>query len=102
MRKKKIIKRRLLKPDEVYSSVIVSQCINYLMEDGKKGVAERILYQAAKIIEESLKESFSIILDKAVNNVKPSLEVRSKKRGASTQRMPVKVGDKRAIDLALR
>ena len=102
MRKKKKLKKHLIKPDGIYSSVIVSQSINYLMEDGKKRVAERILYQAAKIIEEEENKPFPIILDEAVNNVKPSLETKSRKRGASTQRVPVKVEEKRALTLALR
>jgi small subunit ribosomal protein S7 len=102
MRKKKIIKRNLVKPDENFSSVIVSQLINYVMRRGEKRKAKNIVYWAASEIEKSTSMPFLTVLEGAITNVRPSLETKSRKRGASNQRIPVKVEEKRALILALR
>jgi len=102
MRKKKKIKRHLIKPDEKFSSVIVSQLVNYVMRKGEKRTAKNIVYQAASEVEKNVSTPFLAVLEGAITNVRPSLETKSRKRGASTQREPVKVEEKRALTLALR
>jgi small subunit ribosomal protein S7 len=102
MRKKKKIKKHLIKPDEKFSSVIVSRLINYVMRKGEKRTAKNIVYQAASEVEKIVSMPFLTVLEGAIVNVKPSLETKSRKRGASTQREPVKVQEKRALILALR
>ncbi|CAG8604625.1 11902_t:CDS:10 [Ambispora leptoticha] len=89
-------------PDENFSSVIVSQLINYVMRKGEKRIATNIVYRAATEVEKSTSMPFLTVLEGAITNVKPSLETRSRKRGGSTQRIPVKVEEKRALTLALR
>ena len=102
MRKKKIIKRRPIKPDKKFSSTVVNQLINYVMRKGEKRLAARIVYQAADEVEKNTSAPFLTILEGAIANVKPSLETRSRKRGGSTQRVPMKVEERRALTLALR
>jgi small subunit ribosomal protein S7 len=102
MRKKKKIKKHLIKPDEKFSSVIVSQLINYVMRKGEKRTAKNIVYQAASGVEKIASMPFLTVLEEAITNVKPSLETRRRNWGASTQRVPVKVEEKRALTLALR
>lgn len=92
----------MLKPDENFSSVIVSQLINYVMRRGEKRIAANIVYQAASEVEKSTSTPFLTVLERAIVNVKPALETRSRKWGGSTQRVPVKVEEKRAVTLALR
>jgi small subunit ribosomal protein S7 len=102
MRKKKVIKRHPVKPDKKFASNIVSQLVNKIMKGGEKRKATKIVYQAAQIIEENTSSPFLTILSGALENVKPSLETRSRRMGGSKQRIPVKVEEKRAVTLALR
>lgn len=94
MRKKRIIKHRKLD--------IMSQLTNYLMRKGKKSLAINIVRRTANEVEKSTSTPFLTILEGAITNVKPSLETKSRRRGASKQRIPVKVEERRALTLALR
>lgn len=94
MRKKRIIKHRKLD--------IMSQLTNYLMRKGKKTLAINIVHRTATEVEKSTSTPFLTILEGAIANVKPSLETKSRRRGASKQRIPVKVEERRALTLALR
>jgi small subunit ribosomal protein S7 len=92
-----------LRPDPRYSNVLVSKFINCLMYDGKKSVATRIFYGAMNIIEKKVKDASPLeVFEQAVQNVKPSIEVRSKRVGGSNYQVPIPVNRKRQQSLAIR
>ena len=101
MRKRRAVKRDIL-PDPIYKSKIVAKLINTIMLDGKKGTAERILYDAFNIIKEKTNEDPMEVYNKALENVSPLLEVKSRRVGGSNVQVPVEVSDDRAQALALR
>ena len=100
-RRRKIEKREIL-ADPKYNSVLVSKFINCLMGRGKKGIAERVLYSAIDIIQEKTKKDGIEVFNKAVNNVQPLIEVRSRRVGGATYQVPVEVRSKRKTALAIR
>ncbi len=101
MRKRRAVKRDVL-PDPIYKSKVVTKLINQIMQDGKKGTAEKILYQAFDIIKEKTGEEPIEIYQKALNNVKPLLEIKSRRVGGSNVQVPIEVTDERSQALALR
>lgn len=101
MRKRRAIKRDVL-PDPVYNSKVVTKLVNQIMLDGKKGTAQRILYEAFDIIKEKTGEEPIEIYNKALENVKPALEVKSRRIGGSNYQVPIEVSDDRSQALALR
>ena len=93
---------RKIYPDPKYRSVVVSKFINSIMYDGKRSTAEKILYEALDKIKEKGKEDPIKVFNHAINNVKPNLEVRSRRVGGATYQVPVEVKSKRAQALAIR
>ena len=92
-----------LKPDAVFNSKLVSKFINCLMWDGKKSVAEKIFYGAMEIVDKKIKDESPLeVFEKAINNVKPMIEVRSKRVGGSNYQVPMQVTPKRQQSLAFR
>jgi small subunit ribosomal protein S7 len=92
-----------LKPDVVYGSKLVSKFTNNLMRKGKKGLAEKILYNSLQLVKKKLPDKEPIeVLEVAVNNVKPIMEVRSRRIGGATYQVPVEVPRKRQLSLAFR
>lgn len=91
-----------LKPDPVYESKLITRLINKIMQDGKKSLAEGIVYDALEIIGEKTGEEPMIIFENAVDNVQPKLEVRPRRVGGATFQVPMEVDDERGISLALR
>ncbi|GIU84348.1 MAG: 30S ribosomal protein S7 [Acidimicrobiales bacterium] len=94
--------RRELPPDPVHGSVLVTQLINKVMLRGKKSLAERIVYSALDTAGARTGEEPVQLLRRAVENVKPQLEVRSRRVGGATYQVPVEVRPRRATTLALR
>ncbi len=94
--------RRELVPDPVHGSVLVTQVINKVLLDGKKNTAERIVYGALDIVGEKTGGDAVAALKRAVDNVKPQLEVRSRRVGGATYQVPVEVRPRRATTLAVR
>ena len=94
--------RRALEPDAVYRSVLVSQLINKVLQRGKRSVAERIVYDAMSRIEQATSDEPVTTLKRAVDNVRPQLEVRSRRVGGATYQVPVEVPSRRATTLAVR
>ena len=94
--------RRELTPDPVYRSVLVTQLVNKILLQGKRSLAERIVYDALKIIEEKTGAEPISTLKRAIDNVKPPLEVRSRRVGGATYQVPVEVRPRRASTLAIR
>ena len=101
MRKRRAVKRDVL-PDPIYNSKVVTKLINQIMNDGKKGTAERILYEAFEIIKEKTGQEPIEVYEKALENVKPLLEVKSRRVGGSNVQVPIEVTDDRSQALALR
>jgi small subunit ribosomal protein S7 len=94
--------RRELSPDPLHRSLVVTQLVNKVMLSGKKSVAEKIVYDALGIIEQKTGEEPISTLKRAVDNVKPPLEVRSRRVGGATYQVPVEVRPRRANTLAIR
>jgi small subunit ribosomal protein S7 len=101
MRKRRAVKRDVL-PDPIYNSKVVTKLINTIMLDGKKGIAQTILYEAFDMVKEKTGEEPLTIFDKALENVKPSLEVKSRRVGGSNYQVPVEVTPARSQALGLR
>jgi small subunit ribosomal protein S7 len=101
-RRRKADKRDII-PDPKFNDRVLSRFINIVMNDGKKSIAEKIVYQALEIASNKLKEKNSLDLFKtALNNVKPGIEVRSRRVGGATYQVPVEVRNERALALAIR
>ena len=93
---------RPVEPDSTYRSRLVQQVINKVMADGKKSLAERTVYKALEVISERTSNDPVIALKKAVDNVRPLLEVRSRRVGGANYQVPVEVRPTRGTTLALR
>jgi small subunit ribosomal protein S7 len=94
--------RRDLTPDPVYRSLLVTQIVNKVLLRGKRSVAERIVYDALGIIEQRTGSEPIATLKRAIDNVKPPLEVKSRRVGGATYQVPVEVRPRRANTLAIR
>jgi len=93
---------RKIDPDPIYQSVLVAQIINKVLLKGKKGAARRIVYSAMDIVERRTGSDPLPTLKRAIDNVRPTLEVRSRRVGGSTYQVPVEVRPRRAQTLAVR
>jgi small subunit ribosomal protein S7 len=94
--------RRELHPDPVYRSLLVTQLMNKVMLRGKKSIAEKIVYDALKMVETKTGAEPIATLKRAIDNVRPPLEVRSRRVGGATYQVPVEVKPRRANTLAIR
>ena len=94
--------RRALTPDPIYHSVVVTQLVNKVLLDGKKSTAERIVYAALEGTRTKTGNDPVITLKRALDNVKPPLEVRSRRVGGATYQVPVEVRPRRATTLSIR
>jgi len=92
----------MAEPDQRYGSVLVSQLTNYLMEDGKKAVANRIVYGAMEKLAEQTKQPALTALETAINNAGPSMELKSRRVGGANYQVPIEVRPSRRIALSLR
>ena len=101
MRKRRAVKRDVL-ADPMYNSKLVTKLINRLMIDGKKGIAQTILYDAFDIVKEKTEQEPLSVLEKALENIKPALEVKSRRVGGANYQVPIEVSDDRSQALALR
>ncbi len=101
MRKRRAIKRDVL-ADPIYNSKVVTKLVNQIMLDGKKGTAQKILYEAFEIVEKQTGRPALDVYNDALENIKPALEVKSRRVGGSNYQVPVEVKDERAQTLALR
>jgi small subunit ribosomal protein S7 len=94
--------RRELMPDPIYRSVVVTQLVNKILQRGKRSTAEKIVYEALEIIQAKTGAEPIATLKRAVDGVKPQLEVRSRRVGGATYQVPVEVRPRRANTLAIR
>ena len=101
MRKRRATKRDVL-ADPIYNSKVVTKLVNHIMKDGKKGTAQNIIYDAFDIIKEKTGEDAMVVFNKANDNIKPALEVKSRRVGGANYQVPVEVKPDRAQALAFR
>ncbi len=100
-RRREVVKRKI-NPDPKFGDKLVAKFVNGLMERGKKSTAEHILYSALELVGERTKEEPLKVFKKAMDNVKPQLEVKSRRVGGATYQVPVEVGAARREALAMR
>ncbi|TET72489.1 MAG: 30S ribosomal protein S7 [Candidatus Aminicenantes bacterium] len=96
------IKKKKSKPDHYYSSTLVSKFINTIMKKGKKSLAEKIIYEAMERAKQKAKEDPLKMFEKAVENVRPLLETKSRRVGGATYQVPIEVAFNRSTSLAVR
>ncbi|WP_456307034.1 30S ribosomal protein S7 [Methanobrevibacter smithii] len=101
MRKRRAVKRDVL-ADPIYNSKLVTKLINQIMQDGKKGTAQKILYNAFDMIKEKTNQDPMEVFEKAMENIKPALEVKSRRVGGANYQVPIEVKPARSQALALR
>lgn len=94
--------RREVQPDAIYNNRLVTQLINKVLLDGKKSVAEGIVYGAFDIVAEKTGQDAISVFKKAMDNIRPTLEVKPKRVGGATYQVPMEVNSRRATTLAIR
>ena len=94
--------RREVAPDAVYNNRLVTQLINKVLLDGKKATAERIVYGAFDLVQQKTEQDPLSVFKKAMDNVRPTLEVKPKRVGGATYQVPMEVNSRRATTLAIR
>ena len=102
MSRKKRAPKRIFYPDSKYESFVLAKFINFIMQNGKKSTAEKIIYTALDQIKNKTKQDPIKIFNDAISNIRPNLEVRSRRVGGATYQVPVEVKTKRSQTLALR
>ncbi len=102
MPRRGLVFRREVNADPLYNSALVTKFINCMMFGGKRSVSQKIMYDAFRIVQEKTQEDPLKVFKKAVDNVKPSLEVKSRRVGGSNYQVPVEVNPSRRTSLALR
>ena len=100
--RRRAAQKRIVNPDAKYKNLTLAKLMNYLMLDGKKSVAEKVVYGALDIVEDKLKQDgLEAFLD-ALKKIRPSVEVRSRRVGGATYQVPMEVRNERSVALALR
>jgi small subunit ribosomal protein S7 len=102
MPRRRVVAKREVLPDPLFNSQLVTKFVNVVMRDGKKTVAEKILYQALESIRQKTSDDPMKVFKKAVENVKPSVEVKSRRVGGSNYQVPVEVRPSRRVALSMR
>ena len=101
MSRKKKVRKKTIQTDSIYTSEIAQKIINKILMRGKKNLAQKIFYETMDDIKNELKQEPIEILNKAVNNLKPSIELKSRRIGGSTYQIPVEIKKERSISLAI-
>jgi small subunit ribosomal protein S7 len=102
MPRRRVVSKREIPADPLYQSALVTKFINCVMSDGKRSTAERIFYKSFDIIKEKTADDPLKVFKKAIDNVKPSLEVKSRRVGGSNYQVPVEVNPNRRLSLCIR
>jgi small subunit ribosomal protein S7 len=102
MPRRRVIAKREIAPDPVYNSALVTKFVNTVMNAGKRSTAEQILYRSFDMIKERTGDDPLKVFKKAVDNVKPSLEVKSRRVGGSNYQVPIEVNTSRRLSLSIR
>lgn len=102
MPRRRSVPPREVLPDPVYNSTLLAKFVNSLMKDGKKSTAQRITYGAFDVIQKKSGEDPLKVFKKGLDNIKPALEVKSRRVGGATYQVPVEISPRRQLSLALR
>ena len=102
MSRKKISKKKLIKPDSVYNSTMISKIINKMMKKGKKSLSEKILYNTMEKIKVVKNQDPIEIIKKSIENIKPKVELKSRRIGGATYQIPIEITEDRGISLAIK
>ncbi|BDV44270.1 30S ribosomal protein S7 [Geotalea uraniireducens] len=102
MPRRREVAKRVILPDPKFNDRVVAKLVNVIMSDGKKSTAERALYGALDIVAQKVGEEAVKVLKKCLDNIKPTLEVKSRRVGGSTYQVPVEVRAERRVSLAMR
>jgi small subunit ribosomal protein S7 len=102
MPRRGIIKKRKIQPDSFYNSTLISRFINLFLKKGKKSVAENVIYGAMDIVKQKTKEDPLKAFEKAIENVRPLLETKSRRVGGATYQVPIEVPLGRSVSVAVR
>ena len=102
MPRRRVVAKREVLPDPLFNSQLLTKFVNVVMRDGKKTVAEKILYQALETVRQRTQDDPMKVFKKAVENVKPALEVKSRRVGGSNYQVPVEVNPNRRLSLSIR
>lgn len=102
MPRRRVIAKRQILPDPIYKSELLAKFINHLMVDGKKSIAEKIVYSAFEIIQSKTNSDPLKVFERAIDNVRPLVEVRSRRVGGATYQVPNEVRYDRSVTLAMR
>jgi len=102
MPRRGIIKKKKLPGDQKYSSTLIAKFINTFLKKGKKGVAERTVYSAMEIVKQRAKEDPLKVFEKAIENVRPMLETKSRRVGGATYQVPIEVETNRSMSVGVR
>jgi small subunit ribosomal protein S7 len=102
MPRRRVVQKRDVPADPIYQSSLVTKFISCVMSDGKRSTAERIIYQSFDIIKEKTGDDPLKVFKKAIDNVKPSLEVKSRRVGGSNYQVPIEVNPNRRLSLSIR
>lgn len=102
MPRKGPVSRRSIEPDSMYHSTLAAKFIHHIMRKGKKSKAEKIFYTALEILKEKTGEDPLKVFQKAVENVRPQMEVRPRRIGGATYQIPIEVPEYRAVSLSIR
>jgi len=100
--RRRAAKKRVINADAQYGSLLISKFINKLMYAGKKSIAEKLMYDALAILAKNTKSEAAVAFEEAINNVRPQIEVRSRRVGGATYQVPVEVRASRSFALAVR
>jgi small subunit ribosomal protein S7 len=100
--RRRAAKKRVINPDAQYGSLLISKFINKLMYAGKKSMAEKLMYEALADLSKNTKAEAAVAFEEAINNVRPQIEVRSRRVGGATYQVPVEVRASRSFALAMR
>jgi small subunit ribosomal protein S7 len=95
-------KKRKIEADPRYNSLVIAKFINYIMRNGKKTVAQKVVYNALKLVEEKVKKDPLDVFDQVIKNVSPLLEVKSRRIGGANYQVPIQVRAERRLTLAFR
>jgi small subunit ribosomal protein S7 len=102
MPRRREVAKRIILPDPKYNDRVVAKLVNIMMQDGKKSTAERALYNALDLVAKRANEEAVKVLKKSLDNIKPMLEVKSRRVGGSTYQVPIEVRAERRTSLAMR
>jgi small subunit ribosomal protein S7 len=102
MPRRGIIKKKKVRGDQKFSSTLIARFINTFLKKGKKGVAERMIYKTMDVVKQKSKEDPLKVFEKAVDNVRPMLETKSRRVGGATYQVPIEVDVNRSISVGVR